>query len=263
MTTGSAPPVLIAREGPLAVLTLNRPEKRNAIDRAMVEALHAALDQLAEDPELGCLILTGAGEQAFAAGADIAELRERGRFDALAGINSRLFHKVEQFPTPVIAAIRGWALGGGCELALACDLRVAGESARFGQPEVSLGILPGAGASQRLPRLVGLGVAKELIFTGRIIDAAEALRIGLVSRVVPDDQLLDAARGLAAAITANGTLAVRLAKIALNASHRTGSDVGFTIEALAQASCFESDDKRQRMTAFLEQRAQRGAKEAG
>lgn len=247
----AAPLVLTERVGSVVILTLNRPEKRNAIDLAMVHALHGLLAELARDADLACLILTGAGK-AFAAGADIGELRERNRFDALAGINSRLFQAVEQFPTPVIAAIQGWALGGGCELALACDLRIAGESARFGQPEVTLGILPGAGATQRLPRLVGLGMARELIFTGRIIDAAEALRIGLVNRVVHDDGLLDAAQELASQIAANGPLALRLAKLALNASHRTGSDVGFLIESLGQASCFESDDKYQRMTAFLE-----------
>jgi len=247
----AAPLVLTERVGSVAILTLNRPEKRNAIDLAMVQALHGILAELARDADLACLILTGAGK-AFAAGADIGELRERNRFDALAGINSRLFQAVEQFPTPVIAAIQGWALGGGCELALACDLRIAGESARFGQPEVTLGILPGAGATQRLPRLVGLGMARELIFTGRIIDAAEALRIGLVNRVVHDDALLAAAQELASQIAANGPLALRLAKLALNASHRTGSDVGFLIESLGQASCFESDDKYRRMTAFLE-----------
>lgn len=247
----AAPLVLTERVGSVAILTLNRPEKRNAIDLAMVQALHGILAELARDADLACLVLTGAGK-AFAAGADIGELRERNRFDALAGINSRLFQAVEQFPTPVIAAIQGWALGGGCELALACDLRIAGESARFGQPEVTLGILPGAGATQRLPRLVGLGMARDLIFTGRIIDAAEALRIGLVNRVVPDDGLLDVAQEVASQIAANGPLALRLAKLALNASHRTGSDVGFLIESLGQASCFESDDKYQRMTAFLE-----------
>ncbi|MEO7995753.1 MAG: enoyl-CoA hydratase-related protein, partial [bacterium] len=231
-----------------------RPAKRNAIDQAMVDALHATLDLLAQDRDLGCVILTGSGK-VFAAGADIAELRDRGRYEALQGINSRLFQRVEQFPTPVIAAVQGWALGGGCELALACDLRIAGESAKFGQPEVSLGILPGAGATQRLPRLVGLGMARELIFTGRIIDSAEALRIGLVNRVVADNAVLDTARALAGEITLNGGLAVRLAKVALNASHRTGSDTGFLIESLAQASCFESADKTTRMTAFLDKRA--------
>ncbi|HYE78121.1 MAG TPA: enoyl-CoA hydratase-related protein [bacterium] len=245
---------LVERDGPIATLTLNRPEKRNAIDLAMVDALHGALDRLADERDLSCLVLTGAGGKAFAAGADIAQLRDRGVHEALMGINSRLFHKVERFPVPVIAAVQGWALGGGCELALACDLRVAGESAKFGQPEVSLGIIPGAGATQRLPRLVGLGAAKELIYTGRIIDAAEALRIGLVNRVVPDDQVLESARSLAQEIVKNGPLALRLAKVALDASHRTGSDTGLLIETLAQASCFESEDKYKRMTAFLEKR---------
>src|SRR5690606_24482578 len=139
--------------------TLNAPERRNAIDLEMVRSMHADLNQLALDEELAALVVTGAGDKAFAAGADIAQLRERTAVDALAAINSTLFRRVEEFPVPVVAAIRGWCLGGGCELACACDLRVAGESARLGQPEVSLGIIPAAGGTYRLPRLVGLGRA--------------------------------------------------------------------------------------------------------
>lgn len=240
------------REGGVAVLTLNRPEVRNAIDLQMVEEIHDALTSLAPRDDVGALVITGAGEKAFAAGADIAELLERTRKDALLAINSALFKRVEEFPRPTIAAVRGFALGGGSELALACDIRIVGESARFGQPEVSLGILPGAGATYRLPRLVGLGRAKELIFTGAIIDAREAERIGLANRVVPDAQVLEEAVGLGRKIAQQAPLAVRLAKIVLNAGARGASMT--EVESIAQAILFESEEKRQRMTDYLERR---------
>src|SRR5262245_39335642 len=212
--------IALEREQNLAILTLNRPEKRNAIDRAMVREIHAALTSLREDRELRCLIIAGAGDKVFAAGADIAELQKRTREDALEAINSSLFKELEELPVPSIAAIKGYALGGGLELAMACDLRVAGRSAKLGQPEVSLGILAGAGAIQRLPRLVGYGRAKELLYTGRIIDAEEALRIGLVNRVVDDADVLTSARELAGEIAKQSALAVRLSKAALHASVR-------------------------------------------
>ncbi len=237
----------------VALLTLNRPEVRNAISREMTDEIVAALDELAERDDVAALILTGAGGKAFAAGADIAELRDRKRDDALAGINSRTFRRVAEFPRPTIAAIVGFALGGGCELALACDLRVAGEGAKLGQPEVGLGIIPGAGACYRLPRLVGVGVAKELIFTGRIVDAPEALRIGLVNRVVADGAVLASTRELAAEIAKNDPLAVRLAKSVIDAAPGTARP--WDLEVAAQASCFESPAKHERMTAFLEKRA--------
>ncbi len=237
------------REGGVGLLTLNRPDVRNAINLAMVEELHSALTSLAGRDDVLALVITGAGTRAFASGADIAELLERTGKDALQAINSSLFRRVEEFPRPTIAAVRGFALGGGCELALACDVRVAGESARFGQPEVSLGILPGAGATYRLPRLVGIGRARELIFTGRIIDAREAERIGLANKVVPDDRVLDEALEMARTIASHAPLAVRLAKVALNAAAR-GASIG-ELESIAQAVLFESDEKRRRMSAFL------------
>ncbi len=246
--------LLVDVQGGIASVTLNRPEVRNAIDQGMVDDLHRALDELAPRDDVSALVLSGAGGKAFAAGADIAQLRERKSAQALLAINARLFQKVEEFPVPTIAAITGYALGGGCEIAMACDLRVAGRSARLGQPEVGLGILPGAGGTQRLPRLVGLGRAKELIYTGRVIDAAEAERIGLLNFVVDDDQVLSRARELAESIARQGRLAVRLAKIAMNASSRTGQDTGFLLEQLAQAVLFDSADKHERMTAFLEKR---------
>jgi len=240
----------------IAVLTLNRPGARNAINLEMVEEIRAALGLLAKDSGTRVLILTGAGSGAFASGADIRELRGRRAADALRGINSSLFLEIERFALPTIAAVRGYALGGGCELALACDLRIAGESARFGQPEVGLGIIPAAGATYRLPRIVGTGRARELILTGRVIDAAEALRIGLVNRVVPDDRVLDEARSTAALIARKGPLALRAAKLALRAAVY-GPDAGETAERLAQAILFDSADKNEGMTAFLQGRRPR------
>jgi enoyl-CoA hydratase/carnithine racemase len=248
--------VLLTREDDLAIITLSRPEAHNALDLEMVQALHRTLDELEGDRELGAVILTGAGERAFAAGADIAQLLERGAFEALAGINSRLFRRIELLPVPTIAAIRGFALGGGCELALACDLRVAGESARLGQPEVTLGIIPGAGATQRLPHLIGLGRAKEMIFTGRIMGAEEALRIGLLNRVVPDDQVLDCAMKLAREILQQGRLALRIAKLALHAAAPT-TEAGLALESAGQALLFESTEKKERMTRFLDEKRDR------
>src|SRR5690606_13231893 len=171
--------ILTERRGDALLVTLNAPERRNAIDQEMVDGLHRVLDEHWHDEALAALVITGAGEKAFAAGADIAQLRDRTSRDAGKAIHSAIFNRIEEVPAPVIAAVRGYALGGGCELAIACDLRVLGESAKLGQPEVKLGIIPAAGGTYRLPRLVGLGRARELVFTGRMVDAAEALRIGL------------------------------------------------------------------------------------
>ena len=246
------PIVKLERDGALALVTLNRPERRNALDKAMIDALHGVIDALAEDESVGAMILTGAGDKAFAAGADIAQLRDRRRREALQSINSRLFQRIEETPYPTIAAIRGFCLGGGSELALACDLRVAGETAKFGQPEVSLGIVPGAGATYRLPRVVGAAKARELVFTGRVLDAREALRIGLVNEVVADAEVAEAARRMADDIVKQDRLAVRFAKLLfrLDGSARPGA--GYIGEAMAQAVLFESDEKVRRMTDFLE-----------
>jgi len=244
----------------VAVLTLDRPEVRNALNRCMIDEIRAALADLSEREGLRALVFTGAGEKAFAGGADIAELRDRDRFDALRRINASLFREVEAFPTPTIAAIRGWALGGGCELAISCDLRVAGEGAKLGQPEVGVGIIPGAGGTYRLPRLIGLGAARDLVFTGRIVEAAEALRLGLVNRVVPDDRVLDEAKGLAREIARQSPLAVRFAKIALNTGVEIPTDAAMALESAVQAVLFEDEEKMQRMTAFLEKRKAKEAK---
>lgn len=246
--------ILVSVEGNVASVVLNRPEVRNAIDKAMIDDLHGALDELAARDDVTVLVLSGAGGKAFAAGADIAQLRERKSREALLAINARLFQKLEEFPQPTIAAIQGFCLGGGCELAMACDIRIAGRGAKLGQPEVALGIIPAAGGTQRMPRLVGLGRAKEIIFTGRVVEADEALRIGLVNHVVDDADVMPRAGEMAAQIAAQGRLALRMAKIAMNASSRTGQDTGFLIEQISQAVLFDSADKHERMTKFLDRK---------
>ena len=241
-------------DGAIATLTFDRPAVRNALNLETVDECHAALRDLADRRDVGVLILTGAGEAAFVSGADINEMRRRTRDEGLAAINSSLFAAVERFQRPTIAAINGYALGGGCELALACDVRIAADHARFGQPELGLGIIPGAGATQRLPRIVGLGHAKHLVLTGEIVDARRALEIGLVSAVVPLAELLPTAREIAERILRQGPLAARLAKLALNASARVDLDSGLLIETLAQTICYESEDKVEGTSAFLEKR---------
>ncbi|MFQ5926009.1 MAG: enoyl-CoA hydratase/isomerase family protein [Terriglobia bacterium] len=238
----------------MAWLTVNRPEVRNALSAETVEEFRGVLRELAVRPEVGVLVVTGAGDKAFVAGADIRELRQRGRREGLEAMNQQLFTVIENFPRPVIAAINGYALGGGCELALACDIRIASETAKFGFPETGLGIIPAAGGTQRLPRLIGWGKAKELILTGEIIDAHEAKRLGLVSQVVPLSELRATARGYAEKILARGPLATRLAKLALNTAARAGLDAGSLVERLVQTILFESKDKQEGMAAFLEKR---------
>lgn len=238
----------------IATCTFNRPEVRNALSVEMVRELDAVLEELAARDDLRALIFTGAGGKAFVSGADIAELRQRQRADAMRFINNGLLRRIERFGMPTIAAINGYALGGGCELAMACDLRVCGAGAKLGQPEVSLGIIPGAGATYRLTRLVGTGIARELIFTGRIIDAAEALRIGLVNRVVADADLMHSARQLAGEIAANSAWAVRYAKLGLLHVDEMSTDAAMALEATAQAVLFEDADKNMRMDAFLARR---------
>jgi enoyl-CoA hydratase len=241
----------------IATLTIDRPEVKNALDLETVQACHRALDELEARADAGVVIITGAGESSFVSGADINDIRARGRDEGLAAINSSLFAHVERFPRPTIAAVNGYALGGGCELALSCDLRVASETAKFGQPELGLGIIPGAGATQRLPRIVGMGRAKHLVLTGEIIDAKQALEIGLVTMVTPAGQLQVRARELAKKILRQGPLAARLAKLSLNASARVDLDSGLLIETLAQALCYSSEDKQEGTAAFLEKRRPR------
>lgn len=248
--------ILSERRDAVLLLTVNRPDKKNALSLEVVNALSGRFDEAADIGDLRCVILRGQGD-CFVAGADIAQLRERRAEESLQGINSGLFRKIEEFPLPVIAAVHGWALGGGMELAMACDLRIAAESARFGQPELNLGILPAAGGMHRLPALVGMGMAKDLVLTGRILDAQEALRAGLVSRVVPDEKLLDEALAAARAIAGMAPMATRLAKGIMNALFRVRPDTAFTLETAAQALLFESDEKMRRMTEFLDKKSRK------
>lgn len=225
------------------VVTLHRPGVRNAIDQQMVHELHEVCARLEDDPKL--LLLTGSGGT-FAAGADIAELRRRGRDEALRGINSRLFDRIARLPMPTLAAVDGYALGGGAELAYACDLRLASPAATFGNPEPGLGILAAAGASWRLRELLGASVAKQVLLAGRRLTADDALRLGLVLDVVPAGELLTAAHELLDRMARSGPLALRLTKLVADApgGHPVTDD-------LAQAILFESRDKRERMDAFL------------
>lgn len=245
-----AGPLLIERRDDRVVATLHRPDKRNAIDQAMIDALHALCDELEREPRT--LVLTGSGGT-FAAGADIAQLRERRAEDARRGINAHAFMRVHELPMPVIAAIDGYALGGGAELAYAADIRVASTSLKIGNPETGLGIIAAAGATWRLREIVGDARASELLLTGRILDADEALAIGLVSSVHPSDGLLAAAHAIADRIAANDPLATRYTKRALHAPR----DQHPEIDGELQAELFESPEKHRRMTAFLEKRAAR------
>ncbi|MER6512912.1 enoyl-CoA hydratase/isomerase family protein [Nonomuraea sp. NPDC001636] len=228
------------------VVTLNRPAARNAINAAMIEELHAVCALLERRPRL--LLLTGAGG-VFAAGADIAELRARGRDEALQGINSRLFDRIARLPMPTVAAVDGYAIGGGAELAYACDVRLATPAAVFANPEPALGILAGAGACWRLAELVGASVAKQVLLAGRRLDAAACLAFGLVTEVVPTGELLPAAHRLLDRMTGWSPAALRLTKLVLDApgAHPLADD-------LAQAVLFETEDKHHRMTEFLERR---------
>jgi len=243
----------LAHDGRISTLTVNRPQVRNALDTATVAEFHRALDEV-RDARATVLVITGAGDQAFVSGADVSAIRARKRDDALAGINSRLMSAVESHEAVTIAAVNGYALGGGCELALACDLRIAADNAVFGLPEPALGIIPGAGGTQRLPRVVGLGRAKEMILTGARWDAARALEVGLVSAVVPPADLARTAREWADRVLALGPLAVRLAKASLNASSQMPLAAGLAYESAVQAITFESQDKHEGTTAFLEKR---------
>ena len=238
----------------IAYITINRPEVRNALDLQTVNELHAVLEQINHSDETGAAILTGAGDKVFVSGADIRDIRARNKMDALKGINSRLFKAVEDCVKPVIAAVNGFALGGGFELALSCDIRICSDNARFGLPEVSLGILPGAGGLYRLQRTAGLGVAKEMILTGNILDAERALQLGLVSQVVPQSQLMPAAQQLCEKILSRSPLAVRLAKRSLNLVTQMSTEAAMALDEYAQGILFESEDKMEGTTAFLEKR---------
>ena len=240
------------QEGPLLTLILNRPESLNALNAQVLDDLSVALDAVDLDT-VRCLIFTGAGEKAFAAGADIAAMADMTPEEAAAFSRrgNEVFRRIETFPLPTIAAVNGYALGGGCELAMACDMRLCSETAVFGQPEVTLGITPGFGGTQRLMRLVGMGKAKELIFSARNVKAPKALEIGLVNAVYPPEELLPAAKKLGARIAKNAPIAVRACKAAMNEGIDLPMDEAVDTEIREFSGCFETEDQKRGMAAFL------------
>jgi enoyl-CoA hydratase len=248
--------VLQERRGRVALVTLNRPEKRNALNGQLRCAFLGAIDELARDADVRAIVVTGAGDKAFVAGADIAEFEGRSPVDQYRAMKApTIFEAVERCSKPVIAAINGFCLGGGMELALACDIRIASSGARFGQPEVNLGIIPGGGGTQRLPRLVGLGAALRLILTGDMIDAAEAHRLGLVEEVVEPGHVVGRAIALAETIAAKSPVAVAAAKEATRAALSLSLGEGLKLETALFQLCFSSEDKAEGVRAFLEKRA--------
>jgi enoyl-CoA hydratase len=251
--------LLVECRDALTIVTINRPKALNALNSATLTELGSALEAIATDRHTRVVIVTGSGEKAFVAGADISEMRslspEGGREFAIRG--QRVFAQLEELPQPVIAAVNGFALGGGCELAMACDIRIAAENAKFAQPETGLGITPGFGGTQRLRRLVGPGRAKELLFTGDTIDAAEAVRIGLADRLVPVGGAMTAAAAMAEKIAAKGAAATRYTKAAVQRGADMNLAAATAYEAEVFALCFADPEQARRMSDFLDKRAPR------
>jgi enoyl-CoA hydratase len=248
--------LIFEKKDNIGVLTVNRPEKLNALSNELIEELGNFLDDVEDDVELRVLVITGEGEKAFVAGADIQELVDR---DALMGRKvsrkrQTAFSRIENLTIPVIAAVNGYALGGGLELALACSIRICSDKAQFGAPEVKLGIIPGDGGTQRLPRLVGLGRAMEMVLTGDFIDAEEAYRIGLANQVVPHEELMGKAMELAQKIAKRPPLAVQYAKEAVNRSQEGDAVSGYALESYLHALTCTTEDKKEGVKAFLEKR---------
>jgi enoyl-CoA hydratase len=247
--------VLSTREGRVAILTINRPDKLNALNEEVRVELLAALAEIESDDAVGAVVITGSGEKSFIAGADIGEFAGRSPFDQRFAMRSpRIFDVMASFPKPVIAMINGFCLGGGCELSMSCDIRVASEKARFGQPEINLGLIPGGGGTQRLPRLVGMGHAMRLILSGDMIPAAEAKEIGLVDLVFPGEELRTKTLELAQKIAGKSPLTLKVAKEALRASEKLAIEDGITYERDLFCLCFSSKDKEEGVAAFLDKR---------
>ena len=247
--------VLKQQEGRVAILTINRPNKLNALNQEVRDRVLELLEEIETDDSIGVVVLTGAGEKSFIAGADIGEFEGRSPFDQRQAMRSpRIFDIMSSFPKPVIAMINGFCLGGGCELAASCDIRIASENARFGQPEIKLGLIPGGGGTQRLPRLVGPGQAMRLILSGDMISAAEAKDIGLVEMVTPTEELRDKTLELAANIGAKSPLTLKVAKEAVRASQRMPVEEGVLYERDLFCLCFSTEDKTEGVEAFLEKR---------
>ena len=247
--------IVYEQKGSYAVITISREKALNALNSQVLEELNEALDAVNLD-EVRCLILTGAGQKSFVAGADIGEMSTltKAEGEAFGKKGNDVFRKIETFPIPVIAAVNGFALGGGCEISMSCDIRICSDNAVFGQPEVGLGITPGFGGTQRLARLVGPGMAKQMIYTARNIKADEAYRIGLVNAVYPQEELMAAAEKMAAGIAKNAPIAVRNCKKAINEGLDADMDEAIVIEEKLFGDCFESYDQKEGMAAFLEKR---------
>jgi enoyl-CoA hydratase len=245
--------ILWEKKESIGILTINRPDVRHALKAEIREEIAAVLALAETDRELRVMIITGAGEKVFSAGGDIKQMAENSMWDILER-RLDIFSQIHHLSKPVIAAVNGLALGGGCELAMACDFRIGSENARLGQPEINLGIFPGGGATQRLQRLVGAGRAKELIFTGDIIDAREAERIGLLNKVFPAQELMPRTVEIAKKIVSKGPLALKLAKMSINMGMETGLQTGLGYEKLARTLVHGSEDRLEGMRAFLEKR---------
>ena len=245
--------VLVDIKDAVATLTINNPKALNALSTSVLQDLNVALDEVEKNTAIYAVIITGAGEKSFVAGADIAEMKDKTVDQAAeyGKFGNTVFSRIENFPCPVIAAVNGFALGGGCELAMACDIRIASTKARFAQPEVGLGITPGFGGTQRLSRLVGAGIAKELIYTCRQVKADEAKAIGLVNKVVELEDLMDVAMEMAESIAKNGPIAIRNAKRAINKGLQTDIESGIAIEVKEFSNCFASEDQKMAMKAFV------------
>lgn len=246
--------ILVNVEGHVATITINRPKALNALSTQVLTELNQALDEVNTNSDVYALIITGAGDKSFVAGADIAEMKDKNVEEAAeyGKFGNAVFRKIETFRCPVIAAINGFALGGGCELAMSCDIRIASENAMFGQPEVGLGITPGFGGTQRLARLCGAGIAKEMIFGARNIKVDRAYQIGLVNSVVAAEELIPAAMKMANGIAKNAPLAVAYSKTAINEGLQTDIDGGVAVEVREFANCFATEDQTYGMTCFLE-----------
>lgn len=247
--------LLYQLEDGILTITINRPDKLNALNQATMADIKAAFEAAGEEPDLKGVIITGAGEKAFVAGADISEFQGRDEDSAkdLAAHGHKIFNRIEEFNVPVIAAVNGFALGGGCELSMACHLRIASENAKFGQPEVNLGIIPGYGGTQRLVQLIGKGRALELLMTGDMIDANTALQYGLVNHVVPQAELLAKAKAIIEKIAAKAPVAIQRVIDCVNAYYEVGED-GFKKEIKSFAKLFNTDDWQEGVSAFLEKR---------
>lgn len=237
----------------VGVVRLNRPEARNALNRVLLQELMEALEAFDSDPNIGAMVITG-DERAFAAGADIREMADAGVVEMLNSPMIESFDRIRKIKKPVIAAVSGFSLGGGCELALSCDMIVASETARFGQPEITIGVIPGAGGTQRLTRVVGKAIAMEMVLNNRTMKAEEALHFGLINRVVPVERYLDEAVQLAAEIAARAPLAVRLCKEAVNEAFESSLSEGLKAERRSFYSLFATQDQKEGMKAFLEKR---------